>query len=103
MAIFQGFLTSMRQRFRLRRPQAGREIPDSVARFAARSGTESITLNALDGELVDMLTRFAAAEGVQTSVFAKKLLLQGLGAYSASRDSRFWKAFKLMSEPRETF
>lgn len=101
MAIFQGFFTSMTQRFRLRRPRVS-SLPEPVARFAARTGTESITLNALDEELVELLARFAAAEGVQTSIFCKKLLLQGLGAYTASRDAGVWKALKLMSERRET-
>lgn len=77
-------------------------LPDPVARFASRTGTESITLNALDVDLVELLARFAAAEGVQTSIFCKKLLLQGLGAYTASRDAGVWKALKLMSERRET-
>jgi hypothetical protein len=78
-------------------------LPEPLARFASKAGTESITLNALDADLVDLLTRLAAAEGVQTSVFAKKLLLQGLGAYSAARDAGAWKALKLLAERRETF
>ncbi len=79
------------------------ELPEPVARFAGRAGTESITLNALDVDLVELLARFAAAEGVQTSIFCKKLLLQGLGAYTAARDAGVWKALKLMAERRETF
>lgn len=86
-----------------RKPADPDPLPESLARFAVRAGTESITLNALDVELVDLLNRLAAAEGVQPSVFCKKLMLQGLGAYSAARDASVWRALKLLSERRETF
>lgn len=86
-----------------RKPTDAEQLPDPLVRFAVRDGKESVTLNNLDAELYELLTRLAAAEGVQPSVFCKKLMLQGLGAYSASRDASIWKALKLMSERRETF
>jgi hypothetical protein len=85
------------------KPAAAATLPEPIARYAVRGGTESITLNALDMELVAHLNRRAAAAGVPLSVFCKNLLLQGLAANEASLNAGIWKAFKLLSEPRETF
>lgn len=85
------------------RDPSASDLPEPVARFAARDGRESVTLNNLDAEMVEFVGKLADAEGDALSVFMRKRFLEGLGSYLASRNKGAWKAYKLIAETRETF
>lgn len=73
------------------------------ALFSLRPDKTGITINALDADLVEFMEKFAAAEGDPLSVFMRKRLLEGFGAYLASKNRNAWKAHKLIGEARENF
>lgn len=76
---------------------------EELISFSVREFKESVTLNGLDPEWVEYVRKLAAAEGDPPSVFMRKRLLEGLGAYLAGKNRNAWKAYKAIGEARENF
>lgn len=75
---------------------------DAVS-FSIRESKDSVTINGLDPEWVEYVKRLAAAEGDPPSVFMRKRLQEGFGAYLAGKNRNAWKAYRAIGEARESF
>jgi len=86
------------------KPGAGEVLPDEdEASFSVREVKDSVTINGLDPEWVEYVKKLAESEGDAPSVFMRKRLLEGFGAYLAGKNRNAWKAYKAIGELRENF